>query len=211
MPDGANSIGLLGAGAHADEISEYVPAGSIAFRAVDDAYLDPSNVALIALSTSDAEHLNTPVVAAVGAPGLRRELVARWRGTNYARVIAESATVAVSASIGEGSVVMAGAVCSTRVHVGRHVSVNIGATVSHDTVLGDYATLSPGVHVAGRCVIGAGVFLGIGAVVSDGVTITDGAVVGAGAVVLDDITECGTYVGVPARLTKRRHVWLNAL
>jgi len=204
-------IGFLGAGAHADEIAEYLPAGSIAFHAVDDAYLQPANPTLIPISTDDLSHIATPVIAAVGAPGLRRELVRRWHGTYYARVIANSAVVSPSASIGDGSVVMAGAICSTRVHVGSHVSINIGATVSHDAVLGDYSTLSPGVHVAGRCVIGEGVFLGVGAAVTDGVTIADGAVVGAGAVVIEDITEPGTYVGVPARFTRQRDGWLRNL
>ena len=204
-------IGLLGAGAHADEIAEYLPAGSIVFRAVDEAYLEPSNAEHISLSTSQQAHLDTPVIAAVGAPGLRRTLVARWRGTQFASVVAPSATVSQSASIGEGSVVMAGAVCSARVVLGRHVAVNIGATVSHDTVLGDYATLSPGVHVAGKCVIGQGVFLGIGTIVTDGVTIADGVIVGAGAVVISDLTEPGTYVGVPARFARQHDGWLESL
>ena len=211
MPTGLSRIGLLGAGAHADEIAEYIPAGSVAFRAVDDAYLQPSDLTLISISTESRAHLETPVIAAVGAPGLRRALIGRWRGTHFARVVAQSAVVSPSASIGDGSVVMAGAICSTRVKVGSHVSINIGATVSHDTVLGDYSTLSPGVHVSGRCVIGKGVFLGTGVVVADGVTIADGAVVGAGAVVIKDITEPGTYVGVPAHFTRQREGWLHDL
>lgn len=211
MHPGIDSIGFLGAGAHADEIAEYMSAGSVAFRAVDEAYLEASNASLISISTANPMYLETPVVAAVGAPGLRRTLIGRWHGTRYARVIAESAVVSPSASIGEGSVIMASTTCSARVTVGRHVAINIGATVSHDTVLGDYATLSPGVHVAGRCTIGAGAFFGVGAIVTDGVTIADGAVVGAGAVVTKDITEPGTYVGVPARLIRQWDGWLHNL
>lgn len=204
-------IGLLGAGAHADEIAEYLPEGGVAFRAVDADHLSGGSPVLVDIATTEPDLLATPVVAAVGAPGLRRTLIERWGGHVFASVVAPSAVLSPSAVVAEGSVVMAGAVISARVQLGRHVAINIGATVSHDSVLGDYATISPGVRIAGRCVIGAGVFLGIGAVVSHGVSIVDGAVVGAGAVVLSDITEPGTYVGAPARLVKRHEGWLPRL
>lgn len=53
-------------------------------------------------------------------------------------------------------------------------------------------------------IIGNDVWIGFGAQIMAGVTITDGCVIGAGAVVTHDTEPYGVYVGVPAKLIKKR-------
>lgn len=205
-----DSYGLLGSGAQADEAEDFVYPERAAFRAVSSGFLH-DRAGLIDIATSDPAFTGVPVVAAVGAPGLRRQLVAEWGGKLFRTIVAKSAWVSRSATIGSGAIISPHCVISTRVTVGQHVLLNLGCSVSHESVVGSYVTISPGAVVAGRCHIGDGVFIGAGAVVSDGVTIASGVVVGAGAVVVADIELPGVYIGVPAKRLRNQEGWLHAI
>ena len=47
------------------------------------------------------------------------------------------------------------------------------------------------------------ILIGIGVIVSNNINICGDCIIGAGAVVVKDIDEPGTYVGMPAKLTKK--------
>lgn len=205
-------IGLLGAGAHAREIASYLHSGVEAVFAVGEGYLPPEGASSFDLHDPPADLIELPVVAAVGAPAGRRDIVEAWPGSTFATVRAESAYVDHTCVLGEGAVVAPHAVLSVDVRVGRHSHVNIGSTLSHDVVCGDFVTVSPGARVAGRVTIGDGAFLGIGSCVTNRVTLAPGVVVGAGAVVLHDVNEPNAVVvGNPARLLRINAGWLDAL
>ncbi|GAA3763511.1 acetyltransferase [Microbacterium kribbense] len=205
-------IGLLGAGGHALEVESYA-VEPIGFVVVDAMYLDavrlPRSIPVVSFDACGEAERETPVVAAVGAPGMRRELVDRWTGTHFARVIASRALVHRGVPVGQGSVVAPTAVIMPGAVVGQHVLINSGAIISHECVIEDFATISPSVSVGGRSRVGAGAFVGIGATLSSGVTIGRGAVIGAGAVVVRDIPPFGVYAGVPARFLRKTTDWLR--
>jgi len=203
--------GVLGDGPQADETEEFARPVRAVFRAVSAQFVVPGRERLIDIATPTADQLRVPVVAAVGAPGLRKSLVASWPGEMFHTVIAETTWISATATIGRGVIIAPQCVVSANAVVGDHVLLNIGSSVSHDTVIGDFVTLSPGVAIAGRCTVGAGVFIGIGAFVSDGITIAPGSVIGAGAVVVENIDLPGVYVGVPARLVRQQREWLRAI
>lgn len=201
-------IGLLGDGAQADECEEFATE-EVRFRAVSAAYLDASRPELIELSNVPVRFQSVQVVAAVGAPAVRRELVRQWPGDMFATIISPQAIVSSTATVAHGSIVAPGSVVSARASIGSHVLVNIGSTISHDVVLGDYSTISPGANLGGRVSIGAGVFVGIGAAISNDVSVVSGAIIGAGAVVVENLDIQGVYVGVPARLIRQTKDWLR--
>lgn len=206
------ALGILGAGGQARETAEFVRNAEPAFYAIERPYFRDGQalkgLRLIDLANPSAVERQTPVVAAVGAPGLRRDLVMRWPGDHFMSAISDRAYVAADAEFAAGCMIAPGAVLMTGVVLARHVLVNAGATIGHGTVVDEFATLSPGVRVGGDCRIGRGSFLGIGAVVSNGVNIGEGARVGAGAVVLHDLAPGGVYVGVPVRLVRNEEEWL---
>jgi sugar O-acyltransferase (sialic acid O-acetyltransferase NeuD family) len=202
---------MLGAGGQADETAEYALPEIPAFRAVSVNYLISGRSDIIDVEHPDGAFRAIPVVAAVGAPGLRRELVRAWPGTTYRTVVAPAAWVSRSASIGHGSILAPHSALNTNVSIGRHVVINLGASVSHDAHIGDFVTVSPGAHIGGRVRIDDGAFIGIGAVVSSNVHIASGIVVGAGCVVVADLTESGVYVGVPARWLGAQEGWLRVI
>lgn len=207
------AVGLLGSGAQADEIESFLDAQrAVSFRAVSIQFFNPENPKLINID-NPGMYTGMPVVAAIGAPGVRKDMVATWGDEkNYITVTSAAAYVDSSSSIGEGSVIAPMAVITTNVSIGKHVIVNVGATVSHDVIIGDYVTIGPGVHIAGRVTIGDGVFIGIGASISNNLIIAAGSVIGAGAVVMHDILEKNSVaVGVPARVIRKNEDWLREI
>lgn len=114
-------------------------------------------------------------------------------------VVHARATVADTATLGPGTVVLAGAVVGAGVTVGADVIVNTGAVVDHDCVLEDHVHVASGATLGGNVHVSHGAHVGLGASVIQGVRIGELAVVGAGAVVIRDVAQGTTVVGVPAR------------
>jgi UDP-perosamine 4-acetyltransferase len=125
-------------------------------------------------------------------------------GRRFARVIHPRATVASSAVVGNGTVILAHAAVNPMAHVGAHACLWTGAILEHDCHLGDFATLAPAAVTGGNVTIGARSFLGVGARVIHGRSIGTDTVVGAGAVVANDLPDGVVAVGVPATAVKSR-------
>ena len=140
-------------------------------------------------------------VIALGDPRLRIEAVQRisQMGIPFATVAHPFAWLSEVATIGEGTVVFAGAIIQPGTYIGKHSIINTSSSVDHDCRIGDFAHISPGAHLAGRVTVGRSAHVGMGASVIPGVVIGEEAVVGAGAVVVRDVPGGATVVGVPAK------------
>lgn len=206
------NIGLLGNSSQADEVESYLGDNRlVAFRAVSAEYIRPENTKLIDIDQA-TDYKTAKVIAAVGAPAIKRKMIEKWPGTDYLSVVSEKAIVDKSVSLGMGSVIAPGVVITTNVTIDDHVLLNIGATINHDCKIGSFTTISPGVHIAGNAEIGDGVFVGIGATISNNVKIAAGTVIGAGTVVLEDITvENSVVVGVPGKVIRTNKDWLSEI
>lgn len=64
--------------------------------------------------------------------------------------------------VGDGTVVMAGAVIQTGCRIGKHCIINTGATIDHDCTLEDYVHIAPGAHLCGNVHVGEGTLVGVG-------------------------------------------------
>jgi sugar O-acyltransferase (sialic acid O-acetyltransferase NeuD family) len=146
------------------------------------------------------------VALAIGSNRARRaaaERCQRW-GATLLTVVHPRSTVARSAVLAPGVVVMAGAVINPEAFVGEGAIVNTSAVVEHDVVVGAFAHLSPHATTGGAARIGALAHVGLSATVLPGVSVGEGAVVGAGAVVIRDVAPGETVVGIPAKALVRR-------
>ena len=141
---------------------------------------------------------------AIGNAEVRKKILKELRshGRAIATLVHPNACISRRVQIGEGSVVMAGAVVNSDTEVGCGCIVNTGATIDHDCKIEDYVHVSVGAHIAGTVSVGKKTWIGAGAVVSNNISICGDCMIGAGAVVVNDITVPGTYVGVPARLVE---------
>ena len=208
-------VALLGAGGFARETAALV-------RALDDHELvglfddDPR---LVGARIAGAEVLgpladalcaaNTRVVACIASPAnpgarlraLRRLGVASER---FVALVHPTAVVPDSTTVGAGSVLHAGTVCTADVWIGQHVAVMPHVVLTHDDRVADGVTIAAGVRLGGSVTVGAGAYLGAGALVREGITVGERALIGMGAVVLDDVPAGETWVGNPARPIRTR-------
>lgn len=134
---------------------------------------------------------------------LRLADLAAEKGFEFITAIHPSAVIAPDVTIGEGSVVVAGAVINPGAKVGKHVIINTSASVDHDCLIEDGVHIGPGAHLGGGVTVGRATWIGIGAVVKDHVRIGAGSVIGAGAVVLNDIPDGVVAYGVPAKVQRK--------
>jgi UDP-perosamine 4-acetyltransferase len=137
----------------------------------------------------------------VMAGGGRLAVFRRLRELGFALppIIAPTSVVAGDAVLGEGTVIMDGAVIQPGCVVGMAAIINTGAILDHDCTLGDDTHIATAAALCGNVSVGDGSVVGAGATVIQGVRITSGCLIGAGAAVADDCTEPGLYLGVPAR------------
>jgi len=111
-------------------------------------------------------------------------------------------SMASDVEIGQGTVIMAGAIIDPACRIGNYCIINNNSVVCHDAVIEDAVHICPGVHVAGQVTIGLASWVGIGSCISDHVNIGARSYIGAGSVVVKDIPGGVLAYGNPARVIR---------
>lgn len=137
----------------------------------------------------------TDFVIGIGNNAVRKK-IAEEHDINWVRLVHPSAQIGLQASIGRGTVVMAGAVINACASVGEHCIINTRAVVEHDGRIGNYVHLSPGVTLSGTVTVGECTWLGTGTSVINNVDICANVTVGVGSVVIRSIQKEGIYYGL---------------
>lgn len=161
-----------------------------------------NNVAVLGGLDWLVDNRDVLVVLAIGIPDIRQNVVTRLseRGASFATVVSPDSNIGEQSRVGEGSIVLPGAIVTTNVEIGRFTLLNPTVSVSHDCVVGDFCSLGPGVSLAGNVKIGTGCDIGTNASVIPGKRIGTNTIVGAGACVTHDLPDSVTAVGVPAKV-----------
>jgi sugar O-acyltransferase (sialic acid O-acetyltransferase NeuD family) len=139
-----------------------------------------------------------------GRAATHAELARTHPMARFPRVIHASAVVSALSSVGEGTVVMPGAVIGPNTKVGRFCILNTRASIDHDCVMDDYASLAPGVTTGGKVRIGSRTAISIGAVIKHNVTVGDDCVIGASSYLNADLVSNHVAFGIPARVVRTR-------
>lgn len=144
---------------------------------------------------------DSDIFIAIGDNYVRRKFSEELeaQGATLPTLIHPNASLGYDVMVGNGSVIMSGAVINCCTHIGKGCIINTSASIDHDNDIGNYAHVSPGASLAGNVKVGNSTWIGIGSVISNNLSITHDCKLGAGTVVVKSIVEPGTYVGVPAR------------
>ncbi len=195
------SVFLYGASGHAKVIIDILKAqGTEVAGLIDD------NHELNELMGYKIYHevpLDKSLIISIGSNSIRKIIIEKLCRNNFAMAIHPSAIISPKSSVGEGSVVMQGAIIQSSASVGRHCIINTASSVDHDCVIEDFVHISPNVTLCGNVFIGEGSQVGAGAVVIPGIKIGKWCLVAAGAVVMRDIPDKVLVIGNPARVVKK--------
>lgn len=208
-------IFVFGAGGHAKVVIDIIEKQddySIAFLFDDDPALKGRTIYGYKVNGDSSD-----LVEVCRSMGISKGIVAI--GNNKARLgIAEkleqdgfflitaihpSSIIGRGATIGIGSVVMAGVVVNSDTKIGENVIINTKASVDHDCQIDDGVHIAPGATICGEVNVGTGTFVGAGAVIIHCCSVGKVVMIGSGSVVIADVPDGVKVVGVPAKIMER--------
>lgn len=152
----------------------------------------------------DIEALYRPGRAALVTVGQIKSAIIRQRlfervqnaGFTLPAVVSPTASMARTARIGKGSVIMNFVHIGPDASIGDNVIVNTRATVEHDAVIGSHCHISTGVLINGGVRIGDNTFIGSGAVCKEALSFGEGCVIGMGSVLRKSLPDHSIAYGV---------------
>jgi sugar O-acyltransferase (sialic acid O-acetyltransferase NeuD family) len=203
------TLAIFGAGGHGKVVADAaICAGWLSVVFFDEAYPASKAIGPWAILGSSDSFMNRAgefagVMVAIGENRTRlrwiHALQRRSMPISPISLTHPSSVVSPHATIGAGSVILAGAIVNAFARVGEGCIINSGATVDHDCDLADGVHISPGANLAGGVRVGECTWIGIGAAIREGIAIGQNVTVGAGAAVIAAVESGQTVVGVPAK------------
>lgn len=197
---------LYGASGHAKVILEIAEQNGHVIGGLIDA--NPAITSLMGHSVTSTlppdDYAGNVYFISIGDNAIRKRLATSPElvGKFFEILVHPQSLVSPSVDLGQGTVVMAGAVINADTHIGAHCIINSLSSVDHDCVLEDYVHVAPGAHLAGGVTVGEGTIIGVGASVIPGIRIGRDCKIGAGAVIIRDVPDGATVVGNPGAVLK---------
>ena len=102
-------------------------------------------------------------------------------------IVSSHAYVSKHAQIGEGSIIMHGAIVNTNAKIGNNCIINNKSLIEHDAVIGDHCHISTGAIINGEVSVKSETFIGSAAVTKQAISIGKNCVIGASIVLKNDI------------------------
>jgi sugar O-acyltransferase (sialic acid O-acetyltransferase NeuD family) len=193
---------ILGDGGHAKSVSEVALAtGEYEISAVlgvdnkNAPYWKSKGIGWIHESSAqEALSLSTHAIVGLGqisdsAPRESAFLHLQNLGFQLATIISPFAYVSNSARVGQGSIVMHGAVVSIDSIVGDNTIVNSMALLEHESSVGSHSHVSTGAILNGRSTVGDRSFLGSGSVLKQGIRVGSNCVIPMGSYVVANLDD----------------------
>lgn len=210
-----NPLLVFGASGHAKVIMDIVEKGhayEIGYVADDKTTLKGGSIYGYSIVGGRQELLDGAgllcgmhTVVAIGDNRIRAD-IAEWLCANGAvlsqALVHPFVQAARGVTIGDGSVVMAGAIINSDAQIGKNVIVNTGALIDHDCRIGNAVHVAPGVTLCGGITVGEGSLIGAGTVIHPNVCVGRNVIIGAGATVLGDVQDNLRVAGTPAKPIK---------
>lgn len=143
---------------------------------------------------------------AIASPRVRKLIVEKMYSLgepSFITMIDPSAIIeAERDSIGVGSILCAGSICTADVKIGDFSIINKQCSIGHDVTIQDYCTVSPKVMLGGHVEICDGSEIGAASTIRQQLVIGEGANIGMGSVVVKNVEPNSLYLGAPAKKVK---------
>jgi len=179
---------------------------------VDDEFLDQGCVdGIPAVGLSQLAERFPPdscsVVMAVGYNNLNRareSLFARLKGMRYVieTYIHPDARVYTEHPLGEGCVVLPGAVIEPHARVGSNTLIWCNATLAHHSSVAENCWIAAGTVLSGEAKVARNSFVGVNAAVVNKITVGEYNIIGAGALITKDTKPHTVHLARSAELLR---------
>jgi len=124
----------------------------------------------------------------------------------FINCIHPKSSIAFNVVMGEGNVVMAGAVINTSSEISNHCIFNTNCSIDHDNKIANFASIAPNAVTGGNVEVGEFSAIGIGATVKHNVSIGYNCIIGAGSLVNKDTKSNSVYYGIPAKFIRNHEL-----
>ena len=104
-------------------------------------------------------------------------------GFTIPNIISPCAYVSKHATIGQGTVIMHGALVNANAKIGENCIINSKVLIEHDAVIGNFCHISTNTVINGTTIVGQGSFLGSGVITSQNVKVKKNSFIKAGSLV----------------------------
>lgn len=150
---------------------------------------------------ADALFAQYDVFVAIGENSIRERVSTKLaaRGARFINCIHPTATVASTATLGNGVMIGCNGIVQPLAIMGDGAVCSTASIIEHENVVEPFAHVGPRVMLCGTVKIGSRTFVGAGAVVINNLTVGKDVYIGAGTVVLKDIPDGSRVVGNPHR------------
>jgi sugar O-acyltransferase (sialic acid O-acetyltransferase NeuD family) len=190
---------LIGNAVTAQILYSYIrpdPRYKIVALAVDDAYLSNGGIEGVPSVGLSLMQVSFPpekyrLMMAIGYSNLnktRESLFLRLKGMGYAieTYVHPNACIYTDHSLGEGSVILPGAIIEPHVRVGANTMIWCNVTLAHHSVVSENCWIAAGTVISGQAKVLRNTFVGVNATVVNEVTVGEYNIVGAAALISKD-------------------------
>jgi sugar O-acyltransferase (sialic acid O-acetyltransferase NeuD family) len=200
-----NHLNILGTGGHAKIILDIAKQTNQVIEAFydDNSQIYNTNFNGYNVIGPIEKLTNKNAIIAIGNNKIRKEISNRVNKVNWKTLIHNATIISENVVIGNGSLIVAGAILQTCTIIGKHCIVNTNASIDHDCVINDFVHISPSATLCGNVAIGEGTHIGAGATIIPNIKIGKWCVIGAGAVITKDVPDYSLVIGIPGKIIKR--------
>ncbi len=128
-------------------------------------------------------------IGQIKTPSSRIEIfnLLKKQDSNFPTIISPHAYCSKYVKLGEGTIIMHGAIINSDVFIGDNCIINSKALIEHDVNIGPHCHISTGAKINGGVSIGEGSFIGSGAIIKEGISVRKNTIIGAGKIVLQNV------------------------
>lgn len=110
-------------------------------------------------------------------------------GFKLPTIISPRSYISSNSKIGQGSIIMHGAIVNAGASIGDNCIINTNAIIEHDAIIQNHCHISTGSIINGASTVGEGTFIGSGTIVNNNINIGKESLIGSSKNIYKDLEE----------------------